>query len=146
MEHKKDDIPHQLQELSDYIDQLFVELEENSKRHNTYLVMLTLALIGNIAGIFLPWFITIISNLIFWGVFIYGTYFVQLRGTELHGKIDGCFTTLEILGMMDKGHWTKRKKPRFSDLFTPLVKVWETAKEKMRREPYGQPIPALAIK
>jgi hypothetical protein len=56
-------------------------------------------------------------------------------------EIDGCFNTLELLGLLDGG-WKNRARRRKKE--SVLERVWAKAKTMKLWRPYGQPVTNVA--
>ena len=145
-------LPPQAIELNNYIDLLFEEIQEAMSVRQRNMKFELASLATYLIAVFLgnP-IISSLAFLLFWGIFLYGVMFLSREVDKKMGELDGCFKTLEILGFLEKEHWTKRKKKTLKDLFEPMVKVWRSLKEKMQREPYGDaplqsPVAALVSK
>lgn len=138
------EIPPQVKELNAYIDSLFDQMDVAFEKQKKAMIYQLAALALQIACLFLaPAPIAAIANVLFWSTFLYGTFFIQPRIGEVASEIDGCFKTLEILGFIEKNPFGGRRKRRtLADLFAPLVRSWQTLKEKAQRETYGQGMPS----
>lgn len=146
---KTEELPVQMMELNNYIDSLFVQLDvafAAKMRHSKFemLAMLTLFL-SVFSG---QGWIMSLAWLVFWVAHSHGYLVLGKRLDYLFGEIDGCFKTLEILGILEKGSWTGRKNKKTKSIFASIVKGWQDFKEKVQKEMWGVeaiPVPAMSI-
>ena len=126
------------EELQAYIDRLMAEAETAFQAHTRYFKLELIALLTWIVTLFtvngsiieslawVLWFALMFTN---WVVF-------QPKITRSVAKLQSCFETLRILGLLDKDDDSgKRKLRRFRD--NPIERLWAQIKSKMQQKVYG---------
>lgn len=125
-----------LDELSVYIDKLIVRMNVEMKRDR----------IGSIVYL-VSWVVWVVLDLIFpWGrgvwvlLFVFGLVYSSYTTTKLlrtFSELDGVFTTLRILGMMDNMPDHPKKKRRWvMDEMIEAVRSWVEKKVAARKSGY----------
>lgn len=132
-----------MSELEQYIQLLFTGLEEahDAKRRHANLVMATtvtwwisVAALGILGGPImnvvesLAFCLFILVSMREW-IFILPHYFGILD------ELRGCITTLEILGIIEKGQGHRKRMKKYQE--SAIAKVWEALKAKRMREVFA---------
>ena len=126
------------EELQLYIDKLMAEMEVAYKAHNRYFKyeMMALALWILTAILTTNEVLEQIAWLLWFGLFTFDWFYSQPRIIKSLAKLDSCFETLRILGLLNKDDDNgKRKLRRFRD--NPIERLWAKIKRQKQEEVYG---------
>ncbi len=137
---KEEYVKQRTNELSEYIERLFTELELAHKRRAKHALMLMCVmctwLISATAYVtFGGWelaALTQVANILFWITMMSEWVVILPRYFGLMDELKGCITTLEILGMLDRRDDGNRRIKKYRESW--MAKMWAALKsEKMQK-------------
>lgn len=126
------------EELQQYIDALMLEADIAFNAIHSHFKLEMLALVTWIVAL-----VTIGDGIIesfawglWFGLAVFDWFIYQPRLTRSLAKLDSCFETLRILGLLNKDNDNgKRKLKRFRD--NPIERLWAKIKRQKQEEVYG---------
>lgn len=127
-----------LSEIAEYMDSLLKQMREQHALHMRSMKLELASLFTVILTILAPhasdWLYVIAINL-FWLVMFRNWAIIFPKCYRAADELDGCFRTLEILGMLDKGDKHRRQSKRYRKSW--IAEMWERSKMKSREEAYA---------
>lgn len=138
---QKEYVKQRQEELRTYIDGLFDTVQVKIKASNrfakldlaTFLLFLLTMFVGPDSAH--EW-----AETLLYGQLLFGHIFIHSRVVFTFKEIDGCFNTLEILGMLvrEEDNDDDRKKRRVKmKRESWIAKMWEALKSKQQQEAYA---------
>lgn len=132
-----------LEDLGQYLDTLFTELESAHKartKHGTMMAVVAMTWWISIMAVLHfggPWLSVIenFANALFWLVLMREWLFILPHYFGIMDEIRGCLKTLEVLGIMDINRRDGRRLKKYRESW--MAKMWEVLKAKKMREVFA---------
>lgn len=114
-----------VENLKEYMDQLFVDMDELFEKSKRYTKLEFITLLTIVVTIFASNFlIMIVAWNVWFFLFIFKTIKIDRPLNKKLGEIDGCFKTLELLGLFEKDPPSGGKKESKKSLLARLKETW----------------------
>lgn len=140
---KESYVNQRMQELGQYIESLFAELDLAHRRrakHRAYFLAAwgTWMLAGMCHAVFGGWELDALNQaamLVFWGVAWAEWMIIMPHHFGIIDQLEGCFRTLEILGMLEPRDRGRRRIKKYKESW--MYKFWQALKSQKMQQAFA---------